>query len=294
RQRPLHHRRPVAVLGPLHGRIRVEPFRRALVDLDGVDALRVPAVFAVAVRLAHHRLQAGIVGCDPQRPAGRHQQAHEGAVHWHRPAHLDPAGDLALEHGVVAVQAECIVDDVADAHVVQQYAGGLAAVIDQVVQFGLTLQQPHVGARQLGNHLAGADDVDRVQGQVLVGRVETDGEVGHFFDAAAVQRLAGHVHIGDLAVLIDPRLHVAQQVGHAATLRFPVCRRGRLCLDGRHPSRRRAGFICLRAGGARPQQAQHKPDNTHDQSVEILGSKYLNSVAKKNGTPWRVVSFWQN
>ncbi len=260
RQGPLHHRGPVRELAPLYRTVGIVPIRRPAIDLQRRDVALLPAVFAIAGRLRYRRLLFGVARGDTQRPPGRHQQAHQRMFDRHRPLQFGAAGDLAAEDGIVAVHAERVLDDVADADILQQHAGGHAAVVDQVIQFGLALQDMDARSGQFRNHRAVAQHVDRMQRQRLVRGIEVDADVGDLLHTAAIQRLAGGVKIRHLAARVDPGLHVAQQIGHTAA-RGQRCGRRRMKRRHRlHPRGRRAGFIGGRprpSARAKEQQAQH-------------------------------------
>lgn len=84
-------------------------------------------------------------------------------------AELSPAEDR-----IAAAQRVGVLDDIAHPHIVQKHVGALAAIENPRLEFGLSLQYSHCRLRQFGNDRAVADDIDRMQGQRLVRRVETE------------------------------------------------------------------------------------------------------------------------
>ena len=94
--------------------------------------------------------------------------------HWHIELQAEAAERLAVEDRIAAAQAECVVDRVANADIFEEDARGLASVVDAPLEIGLALQDAHGRAGQLAYDLAVANQIERVQAQHLVGRIEAD------------------------------------------------------------------------------------------------------------------------
>jgi hypothetical protein len=109
---------------------------------------------------------------------------------------------VVAEHRIAAGNAVGVLDDIADAHIVEHGAGRHAAVVNQVFELGLALQYLDARVAQPPQHFAAANHVQRVERQALVTGIEIDADMGHLSPPAPVERAQHRVRVTDTALLL--------------------------------------------------------------------------------------------
>lgn len=103
----------------------------AAIDHAGVDRTQVPAVDSLAAGFFFTRRRCLVVQPPLQRTPGRPRQAGVEPFHRHVELEVEAPAMAVGEHRIAATQAVGVLDDIADAHVVEEHVGGSRAVEDR-------------------------------------------------------------------------------------------------------------------------------------------------------------------
>ena len=197
------------------------------------------------------------------------------ACHRHAELQTDGAEIAAVEYRIATMHGEGVIDDVANADILEEDRHALAAVVDAPVKRGLALQDAQGGRGQFRQRAAVADEVDRVDIQRLPGRIEIDLDGRQRIHAGGIDGLAGNAPVSAaLALHVD--LHVAEQVIAAAGNLLQQFFIDAAAFDRHHPIRRGNAANLVDVRQRRRQRQQQEPcSQAREDSPPLAAGTFL-------------------